>query len=171
MDAFVRWWFPVQLSGSRWLPCREMSPGHGPTGRGRITQLSLASELVSSGKAGEQDKEPDFTKAAPPSPHSICQGLLAWSITTLRELRIPRERVCWAMQCLLLLWTIWFLPYVALLWIHSFHERVLFFPWPPVLCRSLFAVHEVRFQTCKCLLPFNFWLPVIQTLFFLLLSC
>lgn len=77
MDAFVQWWFPVLLSGSRWSPRSEMSPGHGPTGRGKSTQLSLASELVLSGKAGEQDKESDFTKAAPPSPRSICQGLLA----------------------------------------------------------------------------------------------
>lgn len=76
MDAFVQQWFPVLLSGSRWSPRSEMSPGHGPTGRGKSTQLSLASELVLSGKAGEQDKESDFTKAAPPSPRSICQDLL-----------------------------------------------------------------------------------------------
>lgn len=77
VDAFVRWWFPVLLSGSRWSPCSEMSPGHGPTGRGKSTQLSLESKLVLSGKAGEQDKESYFPKATPPSPHSICQDLPA----------------------------------------------------------------------------------------------
>jgi len=74
---FVQWWFPVLLSGSRWSSHSEMSPGHGPTGRGKSTQLSLASKLVLSGKAGEQDEESDFTKAAPPFPGSICQSLLA----------------------------------------------------------------------------------------------
>lgn len=95
VDAFVQWWFPVLLSGSRWSPCSEMSPGHGPTGRGKSTQLSLASELVLSGKAGEQDKESDFTKALPHPPAASVRA--CWlKLHHPGRLQTPRERVCWA---------------------------------------------------------------------------
>lgn len=33
----------------------------------------------------------------------------------------------------------------------EFPWKGFIFSWPPVLCRSPFAVHEVRFQSCECL--------------------